>query len=103
MFYEYICDTCETVYVIRKPMKDASRDEYCNGGWKRGPQLYCEDTKLRRVFSYFQLHMNTMVGEGLRRTTEIPDELKPGVKRIQDSKPIMSYPGVPAKRKKAMQ
>ncbi len=101
MFYEYVCEICKTQYTIRKPMKDAAKPEYCDG-WGRGDGV-CEGHKLLRVFSYFQLHMQAMVGEGLRRTTEIPDELKPGVKRIQDSKPIMSYPGAPAKRKKAMQ
>ena len=93
MFYEFWCMPCDQAFLVRKPMDEAADSEVCP---------VC-DFEAVRLFSYFQLHMQTMVGEGLRRTTEIPDELKPGVKRIQDSKPIMSYPGVPAKRKKAMQ
>ena len=93
MFYEQYCKPCDHAFLVNKPMDEAHIPELCP---------IC-DLEAMRLFSYFQLHMQTMVGEGLRRTTEIPDELKPGVKRIQDSKPIMSYPGAPAKRKKAMQ
>ena len=60
-------------------------------------------SNLRRVWSPLGIIMGEYVATGYKRTTEIPDELKAGVKRIQEGKDIISYPGVAARRKKAMQ
>ncbi len=93
MFYEYECTECLGEFLIRKPIADSTEKEWC-------PTCGVD---LRRVWSPLGIIMGEYVAAGYKRTTEIPDELKAGIKRIQESKDIISYPGVAARRKKAMQ
>ncbi len=93
MFYEYECTECLGEFLIRKPIADSAEDEICPG---------C-GSNLRRVWSPLGIIMGEYVAAGYKRTNEIPKELEAGVKRIQEGKGIISYPGVAARRKKAMQ
>ena len=58
------------------------------------------------MFSLPSIHMNAWVREGYRRTNEPPEELKPGIKRIQAEHAdgnIVSYPGAAAHRERGVQ
>ena len=91
MYYEYKCRECGYEFTINLPMEKAAIAIGC---------IECLG-KTDRVFSAPQINMNKMVGEGLTRTNEPPDELKPGIERnIKEREQgiLKSYPGKPAKR-----
>ena len=88
MFYEYQC--C-IKFTVRKRMSEAWEPEVCPKCGAMG----------KRIFSTLQINMQRMVGEGLTRTNEPPDELKPGIERNireREQGVLKSYPGKPAKR-----
>ena len=88
MFYEYKCIGCRAEVLINKPIEQANIIEVC-------PE--CREF-LKRVYSSPTIHMNRMIAEGIRRTNEPPDELKPDTYHWDNEKNITSYPGKAAKR-----
>ncbi len=100
MFYEYICDKCGHLFLIKMPMYEASLTDM-----KLCPVKNCHSLG-HRAISLPSIHMNEWVAEGYRRTNEPPEENKPGIKKLQEERAggdIVSYPGAAAHRERGLQ
>jgi len=88
VFYEYKCLNCGNKLLINKLIKNAGVMEVCPT---------CGET-LCRVFSSIEIHMNRMVADGVVRTNEPPDDMKPNTYHWDNDKHMTSYPGKAVKR-----
>lgn len=98
MKYEFICDMCSHLFLVGMPMAEASLEDV-----RKCPECGCA---AHRGMSLPSIHMNEWVGEGYRRTTEPPEENKPGIKKLQEKQAggnIVSYPGRAAHRERGIQ